>query len=209
MHELYIVYKNIFELIKYREYSPESDTFGSENEFILYSKSHDPIILSGHRGTRTLKVFLIQNKEVLSRPKLPGIIMDNSSPQDEIILVFEKGISAAYNSSIIEAERTRHSILKSAQKIWYMTYDNLKTVIPRYVLNVGEYHIMTEDEKNLVLKMNRIELSSWPKVYEYDPLNLWLGGLPGQMLEYNGPSETGGKTTKYFEIVSSPRYSSK
>lgn len=204
MNELFIVYKNIFELIKFRGYDAETNPYNDLASFSQFAKMHDPLIIKGKLGMSAIRVFLVQNKDILSRQKLSGIINSNSGSSDEIIIVYDKPISSSYNLAIIEAESNR-----TGPKIWYMLYDNLKMIIPKYCLNQGEYKILSNEEKDQLTKMNRIDPKSWPKLREYDVLNLWIGGQPGQIVEFTGPSETGGMSTKYFEVISWPRYTSK
>lgn len=207
--EIYIIYKNIRELIKYRGYTPETDTINNVTELKELTKKNDPLIISGHGQKGSIKVFLVQNKETLSRQKLPKIITTNSKPEDTVIVIFDRPIQSSYNAAIVVAEEKRMESNPNSPPIWYMTYNNLKTIIPNYVLISGVCRILTTAEAIEVKRLNTLEFESFPKIKEYDAYNLWLGGREGDIVEYIGPSETGGNVCKYFEVIKSARYSSK
>lgn len=199
----FIVYKNIFELIKYRGYEPEPMTITSSLDLDRAFQKTDPIVVSGTGISRNLRVFLVSSKDVLSKTKLPTIIAVNSAPNDDIIIVYDKAIQVSYHNAMKEAERSR-----TGRKIWYMTYDNLVTVIPKYCLN-GEARILTNDEKTEVSKLNRIIPSCLMYIKEYDPLALWLGAVADDVIENRGASETAGVSLAYRYVIPQERYSAK
>lgn len=207
--EIFIIYKNIYELIKYRGYQPETDVINNITELKEFMKKNDPLVISGSGTNGNIKVLLVQNRETLSRQKLPKIISTVSDPKDTVIIIFDKQIQSSYNAAIVVAEEKRQELFEDAQPIWYMTYNNLKAIIPNYSLIGGTCRIVTAQEKTEIKKLNTLEQDSLPKIKEYDPLNLWLGGREGDIIEYIGCSETGGRVCRYYDIIRSNRYSSK
>lgn len=207
---VYTVYKNIYKLIEYRGYNPETNPWVSKTEFLNAFKKHDPMIISGTSKTdlhRGIKVMLIQNKDNLSKQKFTNIVSNHTTNDDDIIVVFEKPIKASSNNALTEAEKNRSPT--SGNKIWYMTYDHLKTVIPESNYIAGSLRIMNQAESEEIIKLNRKPLDSYPKIMEYDSTGLWYGIKKGDLLEYAGPSETGGLVVRYYYTIAQNRYQAK
>lgn len=203
---MYIVYQNIHKLIKYRGYSPDTQLYEDETALLAALKKTDPLVITGRNNknaTGSLKIFLVQNKDIMSKQKLPAIIDANSSSKDDVIIIFDKKMKSAYNVAITEAEKRRDA---GSSRIWYMTFDRLLMVIPEHVLVGGTFRILSNDEVVAIEKLNRIISSDLIKMPEYDPIALWYGAVAGNVVEGTMASETGGLATKYYYIIPQPRY---
>jgi DNA-directed RNA polymerase subunit H (RpoH/RPB5) len=201
----YIVYETIHRLIEYRGYTPDPIVYQSPIDLERAFKKTDPVVISGTGAVRNIRVLLVQSKDVLAKQKLPNIIASVSDKNDDIIIVNNKQIQVSYHNAMKEAEKMR----TSKRKIWYMTYDHLKMVIPEYCLYGGPARILSEEEKNEVSSLNRIIPSCFMYIREYEPLTLWLGGLADDVIEIRGPSETGGESIAYRYVIPQERYTSK
>ncbi len=204
--DAYIVYRNIHELIKYRGYNPDPVKINSALELEREFQKTDPIVISGHDGgaiSRSIRVFLVSSKDVLSKTKLPSIIAANSGVADDIIIVFNKKMQVSYHNAMLAAEKIR-----TGRKIWYMQYANLVAIIPEHCYN-GEARILTADEKTEVSKLNRIIPSCFMYIREYDVLALWLGAVAEDVIEVKGASDTAGVSLAYRYVIPQERYSTK
>lgn len=199
----FIVYKNIHELIRYRGYVPQAQEHASALELERAFKKHDPIVISGTGPARNIKVLLVQTKDVLMKQKLPGIVAANADKDDDVIIVNNRPIQVFINNAMKEAEK-----LRTGRKMWYMTYDHLRTIIPEYCL-VGTLRILSTTEKQEITTLNRIPTSAWSYMGEYDPMSLWLGAIAEDVIEVRGASETSGENLTYRYVVPQARYASK
>lgn len=200
----YIVYENIHELIKYRGYTPDPIVHQSPIDLERAFKKSDPVVISGTGAMRNIRVLLVQSKDVLSKQKLPNIITSVADKNDDVIIVNTKSIQVSYHNAMKEAEKIR-----TGRKIWYMTYDHLKMVIPEHCLYGGPTRILSEEEKNEVASLNRIITSCFMYIREYEPLSLWLGAMAEDVIEIRGPSETGGESLAYRYVIPQERYTAK
>lgn len=203
---MYIVYQNIHKLIVYRGFAPDTKLYEDETSLLAALKKTDPLVITGRSNKvsgKNLKIFLVQNKEIMSKQKLPGVIDANSSSSDDVIIIFDKKMKSAYNVAITEAEKKRDP---GSSKIWYMTFDRLLMVIPEHVLVGGTFRILSSEEVTEIEDLNRINASDLIKMLEYDPVALWYGAVAGNVLEGTMSSETGGLSTKYYYIIPQSRY---
>lgn len=203
---MYIVYTNIYKMISYRGYVPETQLHDNEAALNKALQKQDPMVITGKSTTETgkdIKVFLVQNKDTLSKQKLPGIISQWSKPNDDIIVVYEKKMKSAYNVALKAAEELR---AKGANKIWYMTFVHLIFEVPRHVYISASFRILSKEEIAAVTKLNRIPPEDFPRMKEYDPLVLWYGAVAGNVLESVSMSESAGFATKYYSIIPQSRY---
>lgn len=207
---LFLVYTNIHKMIEYRGFVPETQAYPDEASLVAAIKKFDPLIISGtgkDSMRRNIKVFLVQNKDTMSKSKLPGVIVENSEPTDDIVIVFDKKMKSAYNSAIVDAEKKR--AIKSGprqSKIWYMRFDNFRSEIPAHSYNAGSWRILSQEEAAEVIKLQRILPHDFKKVNEYDPLAMWYGVRENDVVLLETVSESAGLARTYLFVNGQKRY---
>jgi DNA-directed RNA polymerase subunit H (RpoH/RPB5) len=205
---LFLVYVNIHKMIEYRGFVPETQLYPDEARLVTAIKKFDPLVITG-RGvpgvTKNIKVFLVQNKDIMSKGKLPDIITKHSESTDDIVIVFDKKMKSAYNAAIVDTEKKRASRNKQ-NKIWYMRFDNLLMEIPKHVYNSISWQVLTDAEATQVIKMQRILPFDFKKVGEYNPIALWYGVREGDLVLLETASESAGLARTYLYVKGENRY---
>lgn len=104
---------------------------------------------------------------------------------------FTKFIEAA-----IAEERGKQSTLQIEQ----YEYTLLCIVVPEHE-NVPKHRILTADERNSVLEFHRSQASHLPQISQRDPMAVWLGAKPGDVLRIDRESEDAGRAIAYRVVT--------
>ncbi len=70
---------------------------------------------------------------------------------------------------------------------------------------VPEHIVLSEKEKNHLLKSYQIELNQFPKILDSDPVCLRIGAKSGQILKIIRKSHTAREATAYRLVVESSK----
>jgi len=70
---------------------------------------------------------------------------------------------------------------------------------------VPHHEIMTDEEKERLLKDYEIQIDQLPKILNTDPVSLYVGAKPGQILKITRKSHTAREAVAYRLVVESSK----
>lgn len=206
--ECFTVYENLYRMLEFRGVDAGTKAYGTKNALIAAFMENDPLIITGiYKGTKQkIVAFMFKDTDGLNKAKLQKTILSKSSANDMVLIISPNAMKAAYDNSISEIEEVRRSKNPDATDIYFINYKILCTDIPKYVYCNGKISILNEEEVQEFIKINKLIDDCCIVVYDYDPLILWVGALPGDIILYEGPSETAGMCARYMYVKAKQRH---
>lgn len=171
---MYNIYQNLFKFIEYRNFN-KLDEILSEEEFETEIKTQNYVKI------KCKEVDIILFEEDVVNKFISDILKKNKS---EFVIIITKDVSIKVIPENVKNYFHRH----------------FKIVIPNHVL-VPKYKILNNEEKQEILEKYLIcEGKELPIMLITDPMSIWLGCKPGQVLSETFEFENCGLVTNYVII---------
>lgn len=201
----FVIYENLRSLITYRNIDTPH-TWYDETAFTKEMNTVELVKIKGTRddvhGKRDIIILLLApNAEASSSSPAFKKMFKNFITTTQLTA----GIEILVISSIAPSSHIRQQIFTYRREfpnifIEYDTYPKFSIVVPEHIL-VPKHKIMTTDEYDAAFKLYKINKEDFPKIVSDDPMVLWLGARPGDVLEIERESEAMGVASGYRIVV--------
>lgn len=179
----YLVRRTVLEMLTDRGYSIDDYQLGSYEEFAeqfqgcIKDASCLRIVVSKNKNT----LFVHFSDEEKMSLKSVKMLVENLEKQDikDLVLVLREGISPAASKFIAEC-KLHITMFKEKELLFNVTKHKL----------VYKHRIITNDEKEKLLRDKRIKEEQMPQILVSDPVAKYLGAKKGDVLEITRESET-------------------
>jgi DNA-directed RNA polymerase subunit H (RpoH/RPB5) len=206
MDTLFSVYRNIYELLRFRNYqirSPQQE----KDEFIEYVNKNEYIIIesiqtSGIRKDKLAKTILFkQNCKFLSSSgEFKKIIRHINKDEPESLLLIREPIPEKPFGH--KANPWSNFFIKHlSEKMFVESFDYRKFIInmPLHICWVPQ-EIMDDTEIKQFLEENRKNVTALHGICRDDTSVIWLGARPGDIIKVRRPSESSGEAIVYRQV---------
>lgn len=200
--EMYIIYKNAHNMLKYREYTPVDGEmamgnfgkqFMSDTYIIIRGKSKDGkelAILIYARGSKYLKGV---NAESFEEKHITGhtVCVTDDVKQRKTIL------------SNAPTEQLPNGTTRYKYPIEFGLYSNFIYMLPLHKSMFVKYYLEPAEEVSKFEKNEHRKITMLQKVLNTDPCTLWSGlqTFTGHVIGYNALSDTAGEAYRHKIIV--------
>lgn len=139
-------------------------------------------------------VFLQKNP---TKPTIDKLIEEHTT---NTILVTLQVPSESIRAYMASGTESRPSYVESGVQMFHIR--QLQFDIATHQKYWFPARLLTKDEQTALMESLRISsLRRLPKVFFDDAVALWLGAKPGDVIQYEIPSETAGSSKKYRLVV--------
>jgi DNA-directed RNA polymerase subunit H (RpoH/RPB5) len=196
-----LVYGNLKEFIKYRKIDT-SYKFADIEEISTKLKHFQYIIIPCHKNNSIIYIIMLSpdspygNKspdfKKLINPLITKFMSQKSNKSLEFIIISEKDLTNHINKAIQDDILRKYTQLV----IETYTYDKFKFIVPEHK-SVPLVQIPDPDEIDWLCKEFYIDKKKFPKILTSDPMAVWLGLKPGDVVQVTDTSESAGVSTYY------------
>lgn len=201
-NEVEIVYENVLEMIKCREFAPVKAIPNPAS--VIDASGYIEITSSrkakGIRDERDILVYILDAASDYSSksPDFTKLLTravgfaDRTGRDCDIVFVSPK----EFSKHIIK--RVENHNLQSRHVVEYHLYDIFMMNIPKSELQPLEIEILSREYvTNLFTQLMCIEFRSIPLICRNDPIAIWYGVKPGQIVQYKIMSDSAGIEITY------------
>lgn len=201
----YIIYTNIFNLLKFRGQTHKKDStltnlFNSLNvneetiltfsEFTNQFNINEQIIVNSNKSPLTIILFSVNSKHLKSNA-LESFMKKTGFTNHTIFIVDKESTSKFIINFIKKRKEAKDDVPKYEIGIYnYLLYD-----FPNHIL-FTKYRKVPKDELNKFLEIEKIDASKLPRIVP-NMNTFWYGFKYGQYVEEILPSESTGEVSKY------------
>ena len=186
----YKEYLNIVEeLPKHRGIEIKSKKF-NENDFLKEMNRDKYVNIKCLEKGEELMIVLVG--DIVGADNIRGLIHS-----------FTKSTDSIHNVIIISDEKRKESIVKFSDSekydytdVRYYNHNHMKICFPKSDL-VPKHIILTPEEASRVKNIHMLNNSEFPIISSKDPLSLWLGFKPGDLIMIERVSENSGTNIMY------------
>jgi len=199
------VYKNIERLMEYRNVE-STYHFMEAEKFMTQFRIHNYIEITGTRAllnlniVRNVFIFLLSpgSKYASSAANFRNLfthISKDAIVNTDVLIISESPMSSHINKEI---ERLTTTYTTETNGIYIESYDYklFEIEIPKH-FTVPVHEIMSPDETNELLKDTMKEKHHFAKIFHNDPMAIWIGARPGDMIRIFRLSESTGEAITY------------
>jgi DNA-directed RNA polymerase I, II, and III subunit RPABC1 len=195
------VYKNLEKLLTYRKITPKS-TFLSAEEFAQKLNHYEYVTINGSRGEKGSEIAVIiiliaPNSKYSTRTsdfrKLLKTI--DTKKKSEVMFVSDNSLTVHIRKQFAAFKLTATNVYLEEHK-----YDIFIIEIPKHV-GVPPHTIMPDAEIDEFLASHYTNRQNLPKISVNDPMAVWIGLHPGQVVKIDRPSETAGKSIAFRHCI--------
>lgn len=217
----YTIYENVQKLLTYRQLLPIEPM--SERDFIEKIQIEGYVIINtSDAPTKVRKFTKASNPLTHSRPVQTYIIIVEPNnkvgqasadfekmlkhvpiskrPQNIEILIITKELFKPNIVSKIDTLVQQGDANDGYLQITNLTYNNFIIVIPEHCM-VPPHRILNDTESAKVLAQTFSKKRDIPKILKSDPINIWYGGVTGDIYEILVPSENVGTEVHYRCVI--------
>lgn len=195
-----VVYQNLRQLLKYRKIQ-STYTWLSDSEFTKALIADEYIVISGIQsrpnGQKSKRITIVMigpgseyaNTLAKFRKMFNAVY---SSDLDILLLITEAGVSTYIKKTLLgEFTKNRNDFI-----IRDYPYTLFTLVVPEHV-QVPMHEFATTEEIEYQSNGSLSSLRRLQKILDSDPMAVWIGAEPGDLIRITRPSESSGVTLVY------------
>lgn len=192
MFNQFRVRKTVLEMLKDRGYSTESYSMKSFDQFcdhfpncIKDTTNLRMVVHKDDSDGKTMTILVFFTEEEKMSLKSLKILLENIVKEGilNLVIVLREGISPAAKKFAQECESISITTFMEKDLLFNVTHHRL----------VPKHRIISESEKQQLLKDKMIKENAMPKILISDPIAKYFGAQRGDVLEIERQSETAGK----------------
>lgn len=180
------------------QYEPFAKQLLASKYIIIKCRYPDTFRRPEYKGRLAIIIYTSEDSEFHKRT----VVLKNLL--NKIITIPDKN-EGEYDLFMITHELLKKRPLKAFKEYAGFKFTNYTSVrfseeLPKAV-GCNQHEIITEEEKNNLIKECYLTIDRQKYIAENDPQNIWIGGFSGELVKITKPSPTGGYAIDYRYIM--------